>query len=102
MATLPEPLKATLKRTENPYGTLKGTRTLTALLGTLLGTLLKDVFQACGHRISRASLPAQQSTRPSLPLVSREWKIGSNSSYNCTPFPHSLLTKGKHLGLALR
>ena len=29
-----------------------------------------------------------------LPLVSREWKNGS-SSYNCTPFPHSLLTKGK-------
>ena len=30
-----------------------------------------------------------------LPLVSREWKIGSNSSYNCTPFLHSLPTKGK-------
>ena len=30
-----------------------------------------------------------------LPLVSREWKNGSNSSYNCTPFRHSLLTKGK-------
>ena len=30
-----------------------------------------------------------------LPLVSREWKNGSNSSYNCTPFPHSLLTKGR-------
>ena len=29
-----------------------------------------------------------------LPLVSREWKNGSNSSYNCTPFLHSLLTKG--------
>ena len=32
-----------------------------------------------------------------LPLVSREWKNGSNSSYNCTPFLHSLLTKGKEL-----
>ena len=31
----------------------------------------------------------------SLPLVSREWKNGSNSSYNCTPFLHALLTKGK-------
>ena len=31
----------------------------------------------------------------SLPLVSREWKNGSNSSYNCTPFLHSLLTKGR-------
>ena len=31
-----------------------------------------------------------------LPLVSREWKNGSNSSYNCTPFLHSLLTKGKY------
>ena len=30
-----------------------------------------------------------------LPLASREWKNGSNSSYNCTPFLHSLLTKGK-------
>ena len=30
-----------------------------------------------------------------LPLVSREWKTGSNSSYNRTPFLHSLLTKGK-------
>ena len=34
-----------------------------------------------------------------LPLVSREWKNGSNSSYNCTPFLHSLLTKGKFRGL---
>ena len=30
-----------------------------------------------------------------LPLVSREWKNGSNSSYNSTPFLHFLLTKGK-------
>ena len=30
-----------------------------------------------------------------LPLVSREWKNASNSSYNCTPFLQSLLTKGK-------
>ena len=30
-----------------------------------------------------------------LPLVSREWKNGSNSRYNYTPFLHSLLTKGK-------
>ena len=30
-----------------------------------------------------------------LPLVSREWKNGSNSSYNCTPFLHFPLTKGK-------
>ena len=34
-----------------------------------------------------------------LPLVSREWKNGSNSSYNCTPFFHSLLTKGKLSGV---
>ena len=31
----------------------------------------------------------------SLPLVIREWKNGGSSSYNCTPFIHSLLTKGK-------
>ena len=30
-----------------------------------------------------------------LPLVSREWKNGSNSSYTCTPFLPSLLTKAK-------
>ena len=30
-----------------------------------------------------------------LPLVSGEWRNGSNSSYNCTPFLDSLLTKGK-------
>ena len=34
-------------------------------------------------------------TAQNLPLVSREWKNGSNSSYNCTPFLHSLPTKGK-------
>ena len=34
-----------------------------------------------------------------LPLVSREWRNGSNSSYNCTPFFHSLLTKGRCRGL---
>ena len=33
-----------------------------------------------------------------LPLVSREWKTGISGSYNCTPFLHSLLTKGKCLG----
>ena len=37
-----------------------------------------------------------------LPLVSREWKNGSNSSYNCTPFLHALLTKGKHMHQLLR
>ena len=36
-----------------------------------------------------------------LPLISREWKNGSNSSYNCTPFLHSLLTKGKFRGRLL-
>ena len=30
-----------------------------------------------------------------IPLVSREWKNGSHSSYSCTPFLHSLRTKGK-------
>ena len=38
-----------------------------------------------------------------LPLVSREWKNGRNSSYNysCTPFLHSLLTKGKVTGVCV-
>ena len=35
-----------------------------------------------------------------LPLVSREWRNGSNSSYNSTPFLHSPLTKGKMRCLA--
>ena len=34
-----------------------------------------------------------------LPLVSREWKNGSNSSSNCTPFLNSLLTKAKKTDL---
>ena len=34
--------------------------------------------------------------------VSREWKNGSNSSCNCTPFLHSLLTKGKLGGLGFK
>ena len=37
-----------------------------------------------------------------LPLVSREWKNGSNSSYNCTPFLHSLLTKGNKFRASIR
>ena len=43
-----------------------------------------------------------QDVRLYLPLVSREWKNGSNSSYNCTPFLHSLLTKGKYRARELR
>ena len=39
--------------------------------------------------------PAIEAPATVKPLVSREWKNGSNSSYNCTPFLHSLLTKGK-------
>ena len=39
---------------------------------------------------------SQGPDREYLPLVSREWKNGSNSSYHCTPFLHSLLTKGKN------
>ena len=42
-----------------------------------------------GSERRQIKLPAK------LPLVSREWKSGSNSSYNCTPFLHSLLTKCK-------
>ena len=34
-------------------------------------------------------------TTLNLPLVSREWKNGSYSSYDCTPFLRSLLTKGQ-------
>ena len=43
----------------------------------------------------KKSIEAHNPCRRFLPLVSREWKNGSNSSYNCTPFLHSLLTKGK-------
>ena len=41
------------------------------------------------------ALPGVKRPALILPLVCREWKNGSNSSYNCTPFLHSLLTKGK-------
>ena len=44
---------------------------------------------------SHNPIPQSHSLLQYLPLVSREWKSGSNSSYNCTPFLHSLLTKGK-------
>ena len=37
----------------------------------------------------------RQTCAANLPLVTRAWKTGSNSSYDCTPFLHSLLTKGK-------
>ena len=37
-----------------------------------------------------------------LPLASREWKNGRNSSYNCTPFLHSLLTKVSKPGFATK
>ena len=40
-------------------------------------------------------LPTPSCVEKILPLVSRKWKNGSNSSYNCTPFLHPLLTKGK-------
>ena len=39
--------------------------------------------------------PEKPKLRSDLPLVSREWRNGSNSSYSCTPFLHSLLTKRK-------
>ena len=34
-------------------------------------------------------------------MVSREWKNGSNSSFNYTSFFHSLLTKGKNAFFSL-
>ena len=46
-------------------------------------------------RGSAQMLMSLRSASLSLPLVSREWKNGSNGSYNCTPFLHSLPTKGK-------
>ena len=46
-------------------------------------------------------LPHLRGPKP-LPLVRMEWKNGSNSSYNCTPFLHSLLTKGKNPELECR
>ena len=49
-----------------------------------------------GNTIENHILTAAVPSVP--PLVSWEWKNGSNSSYNCTPFLHSLLTKGKQSG----
>ena len=47
------------------------------------------------HLVPPQGVPELYHPPTHLPLVSREWKNGSNSSYNCTPFLHSLLTKGK-------
>ena len=60
---------------------------------------LSAVYRYCPVP-SRDSYEPQGELRTAiyLPLVSREWKNGSNSSYNCTPFLHSLLTKGKFKG----
>ena len=57
--------------------------------------------------VARCTCTWKSRWQTNLPLVSREWKNGSNSSYNCTPFLHSLLTKGKlnaetHLQLGFR
>ena len=49
----------------------------------------------------QAELDAKFIGTLSLPLVSREWKNGSSSSFSCTPFLHSLLTKGKLGGRGL-
>ena len=52
-------------------------------------------FGKMGHHKTRKTKKTNI-IRIYLPLVSREWKNGSNSSYNCTPFLHSLLAKGKY------
>ena len=49
-----------------------------------------------GFRLySVAGLHVQRTVWFYLPLVSREWKNGSNRRYNYTPVLQSLLTKGK-------
>ena len=45
----------------------------------------------------RSPSPTSHGVLLPLPLVSREWKNGSNSSSTCTPFLHSQLTKGRYL-----
>ena len=52
-------------------------------------------IDTAGKPVTDHDLNASSAAAFFLPLVSREWKNGSNSSYNCTPFLHSLLTKGK-------
>ena len=61
------------------------------------GSVAPDATERRAQRsgpLLRAMAPAHRTTL-NLPLVSREWKNGSHSSYKCTPFLHSLLTKGK-------
>ena len=83
---------------------LIGHRSLLAalLLLWLLNTTYRFVFALSSAGILNPKL--QRNPKPpnrklkrahDLPLVSREWRNGSTSSYNCTPFLHSLLTKGK-------
>ena len=58
----------------------------------------ESILTSANHKGYTPLQFTRKSTSPRyLPLVSREWKNGSNSSYNCTPFPHSLLTKALHM-----
>ena len=52
----------------------------------------KDIW--CETR-AKAAPESQLPGSWTSPRPSREWKNGSNSSHNCTPFLHSLPTKGK-------
>ena len=60
-----------------------------------LSLLIKVHIETQTVNVLRANQKNAKVKGPYLPLASREWKNGSNSSYNCTPFLHSLLTKGK-------
>ena len=66
-----------------------GTRSLSRTTRRNWSGLSKPLSEKCVPECRRS-----HESRQDLPLVSREWKNG-NSSYNCTPFLHSLLTKGK-------
>ena len=85
------PKKDQQKNNKHRYG---------AISGSMVTMLLLDTVLARKHPHPNTSTHRPQEgpelqTLFFLPLVSREWKNGSNSSYNCTPFLHSLLTKGK-------
>ena len=85
---------------------LYGFRVLIRAVGFRLKVKIRDrgleQLQCEQPRPSSNKASKIRDCRVYLPFVSREWKNGSNSSYNCTPFLHSLLTKGKFRGLVLR
>ena len=81
-------------RTLNPTLPEKGLCSLRMLsVSVYLGCPLEDTAASVIRKLLDQNRPSVESYL-GISLVGREWKNGSHSSYKCTPFLHSLLTKG--------